>query len=241
MKGSMAVLLGALLGALAPAAGAATEEETERVVRAAEGFARDRAPDALRDPVTLRERRTAPRDVVTRGKPLSQALQSHVFFNDAWVYEATAELFYDSDRDGYYRYLRVRFDVDTVHEALWVYAALFLSADGETWEELYVTDDFLVHGTSPDDDYEVETELLQGYPPGEYDLLIELYDADHGLLVDEYGPLESPALALLPLEDAEWDGAVEHDDDGGGGSTTWPFLALLAAAALARRTRPMLP
>ena len=42
--------------------------------------------------------------------------------------------------------------------------------------------------SDPDDDYEVETELVAGYSTGRYDVLIELYDAATGVLVDEFGP-----------------------------------------------------
>jgi MYXO-CTERM domain-containing protein len=71
--------------------------------------------------------------------------------------------------------------------------------------------------------------------------LIELYDALHGDLIDEFGPAESSALALLPLEDAARDGVDAGppvDDDGGGGSMTWWAVAALGLALLvARRGR----
>src|SRR5690606_25856177 len=142
-----------------------------------------------------------------------------------------------------YRYLRARFDAGTVYTSMYVDAALFLSADRETWEEYHVADDFLIRGSSPGDDYEVETELLVGYPAGEDDLLVELYAADYGVLVDEYGPFESAGLALLPLEDAEHDGVryVESHGHGGGGAGGWPLLGLLGAAALGRRLRRPAP
>src|SRR5690606_10067581 len=109
------------------------------------------------------------------------------------------------------------------------------------------TDDFLVEGAIADDAYEVETELLSGYPPGEYDLLIELYDADTGVFVDELGPVQTSALALLPLEDREHDQpppTVIIHDHGGGGAASPALLLLLgvlaAAAARGRRHSPVI-
>ncbi len=104
--------------------------------------------------------------------------------------------------------------------------------------------DFDIWGSDPDDDYEVETELVSGYSTGLYDVLIELYDADTGELVDEFGPNESPEFSLLPLEDSGRDGApvaaarlrTTTTDDGGGGAVSWLGLAgLLGALALRRR------
>ena len=137
----------------------------------------------------------------------------------------------------------MRFDADSIFDEVWLYAEIYVSADGTAWEHLYSTQDFLIEGTSPDDDYEVETELVSGYSTGRYDVLIELYDADTGELVDEYGPNENPTeFELLPLEDSGRDGAVialppvTYTDDGGGGAFSWlGVLGLLGALGLRRR------
>jgi MYXO-CTERM domain-containing protein len=166
------------------------------------------------------------------------------------VYDATTEIFSDRDRDGYHSYLRVRFDADTIYTYSYVYAEIYVSADGTAWELLYSTQDFDIWGSDPDDDYEVETELISGYSTGLYDVLIELYDADTGELVDEFGPNESPEFSLLPLEDSGRDGAPvpppdygydydDHDHDGGGGAVSWLGLASLLGALALRRRRPV--
>jgi MYXO-CTERM domain-containing protein len=137
----------------------------------------------------------------------------------------------------------VQFDVDSIYSESYVYAEIYLSADGTSWEHLYSTDDFAVWGSDPDDDYEVETELVEGYSTALYDVLVEIYDADTGELVDEYGPNESPLFSVLPLEDSGRDGvvvvppppAVVHD--GGGGAVSWLGLAGLIGALAARRRR----
>jgi MYXO-CTERM domain-containing protein len=163
-------------------------------------------------------------------------------YGDSWVYEATTDVFTDRDGDGYYRRLRVRFDVDSIFPSAWVYAEIYLSADGDSWEHLYSTRDFEVFGSDPNDDYEVETELVSGYIAGLYDVLIELYDADTGELLDEFGPNESSDFSLVPLEDSGRDGSIvvlppiSHGDESGGGAVSWLGLAgLLGALALRRR------
>jgi hypothetical protein len=108
---------------------------------------------------------------------------------------------------------------------------------------LYSTDDFAIWGSDPDDDYEIETELVSGYSTALYDVLIELYDADTGELVDEFGPNESPAFSMLPLEDAGRDGVVIAPPpvvvhDGGGGAVTWLGLVGLLGLLVVRRRFP---
>jgi hypothetical protein len=132
------LVLGANVAAAQTAAG--TEE---RVTRSAAGPVSDHAADELRDPTTFEVSRRDPSEITVKprrapGKGLS-TLQA---YGDSWVYEATTDAFADRDADGYFRYLRVRFDVDSIYTTMWVYAEIYLSADGESWEHLYSTDDF---------------------------------------------------------------------------------------------------
>jgi hypothetical protein len=238
--------LTALSLALAASAGAApvVDPTQERVTRSAEGHARDHAADELRDPTTFTTLRREPGDVLTKPRnggssaKGSSTLQSA--YGDSWIYEATIDAFADHDADGYFRFVRVQFDVDTIYTEAWVYAEIYLSADGNAWEHLYSTQDFAVWSQDPGDDYEVETELVSGYPAGLYDVLIEIYDADTGELVDEFGPNESPEFSLLPLEDATRDQLpppVVIVENGGGGAVSWLGLAaLLGGLGLRRRT-----
>jgi len=212
----------------------------DRVIRTTQGFRTERAPDELRNPFTLEESRTGANQLITKLKARGPDIVASTSFGDSWIYDASTELFYDLDRDGYYHYLRVQFDADTIYDNMLVYAEIYLSADGVAWEHLFTTDDFRIWGTDPDDDYEVETELVSGYSTGQYDVLIELYDANYGDLLDEFGPDESSALSLLPLEDSGRDGVGPlpvSDSYGGGGAMSWPMLAALLASALAVRRR----
>lgn len=222
------------------AAAQSTAGSEERVTRSAAGPASDHAADELRDPTAFELIRRDPAEIETKPRTSNKGTSRVRAFGDSYVYEATTDAFADRDADGYFRYLRVRFDVDSIYSSSWVYAEIYLSADGNAWEHLYSTQDFEVFGSDPEDDYEVETELVSGYVAGLYDVLIEIYDADTGELVDEFGPNESSEFSLLPLEDATRDGAPLPPPDehhGGGGAVSWLGLAGLLGALTLRRRR----
>jgi hypothetical protein len=166
---------------------------------------------------------------------------------DHWIYDADVVLFDDYDNDGFYRFLSVRIDADTIRDSAYVFAELYLSADGLTWEHYHTTDDFLIGGETSDDEIYVETELSSGYPTDYYDLLIELYDADFETYSDEFGPNQSDGMALLALEDATQDPRpvqVTVVQDGGGGAFSWlllPPLLLAGRRGLMRSLRGRAP
>jgi hypothetical protein len=227
-------------------AAAQTAPAEERVTRSADGPASDHAADELRDPSTFETVRRAPNEVSIKPRVSGSNkgfASPQAVYGDSYIYDATVDVFSDRDDDGYYRYLRVRFDADTTHTFRYVYAEIYLSADGTAWEHLYTTKDFIIWGQDPDDDYEVETELVSGYSTGLYDVLIELYDADDLDLVDEFGPNESSDFSLVPLEDSGRDGALivlppeTHTHEGGGGAFSWLGVAALAGALGLRRRR----
>lgn len=229
--------------AAASVAAAPADDTEERITRSAEGRTGDHAADELRDPTSFVVTRRAASEIAQ--KPRSTRADNRVrataaaSYGDSWIYDAYTDLFLDLDNDGYYHRLRVTFDADTLFTYSFVYAEIYISADGSAWEHLYTTADFEIRGTDPDDDYEVETDLVSGYSTGLYDVLIELYDADTGELVDEFGPNESPEFSLLPLEDSTRDGVVivVPPDDGGGGAVHWLALPGLLAAFLRRKRR----
>ncbi len=99
------------------------------------------------------------------------------------IYHADVRLLSDLDGDGFHHALRVLFDVDVNYDGATVYAKLYLSRQGEPWSQYYTTDLFSIFGDDPADAYEVETELLEGYAPGYYAVLIEIYSLDHAYMV----------------------------------------------------------
>jgi hypothetical protein len=155
-----------------------------------------------------------------------------------WIYDASIDLFSDLDRDGYYAGIDLNFDADTVYSFADVYAVIYLSYDFGPWNEYAVTEDFTILGASGDDEYFVETELVSGYITGDYDVLIELFDADNGVFVASFGPEDSSQLSYLPLEDVLRDtppGTTVVVNQGGGGVFgLLSLLALMSAAGLKR-------
>jgi hypothetical protein len=99
------------------------------------------------------------------------------------IYEADVQLIADLDGDGFHHAINVFFDVDVSIDSATVYAKLYLSREGEPWSQYFTTDLFAIHGDDYSDAYEVETELMEGYAPGYYAVLVEIYSLDHAGMV----------------------------------------------------------
>ena len=157
---------------------------------------------------------------------------------DFWFYDAWVDLYADVDNDGYYSGIDLTFDADTIYGVAEVYAVVYLSYELGPWNEYAVTEDFTILGTSGTDEYFIETDLVAGYPTGEYDILIELFDTFDNSFVASIGPEDTSQLALLPLEDMDRDSVQPTQivvNQGGGGSLGWLLLLGLGFAARARR------
>ena len=154
---------------------------------------------------------------------------------DFWFYLADVELYGDSDRDGYYSGIDLLFDVDTYYSVADIYAVAYLSYEGGPWEEYAVTEDFTIFGSSGTDDYVIVTDLVSGYPRGDYDILIEVFDAHTSEFLAFFGPEDASELAFLPLEDMDRDTPVTETritvNSGGGGASDVFLLMLLGITA----------
>lgn len=166
------------------------------------------------------------------------SIESRTPNTDFWFYTVDVELFADQDRDGYYTGIDLLFDADTYYDIADVYAVIYLSFEYGPWNEYAETEDFTIFGSSATDEYIVETDLVEGYPTGNYDILIELYDTYDNALVATIGPEDTSELSILPLEDIGRDAPAGTTqvvvNSGGGGSLSW-FLLLGLAAAVARK------
>jgi hypothetical protein len=164
----------------------------------------------------------------------------YIYEGDISVYDASTTLISDFDHDGFYHRFSVGIDADTVYATSYVYAELYLSYEGGPWNYYASSDAFHIHGDSALDVFYVETELAEGFPAGYYDVRIELYDADTGEWLLNYGPYDDSSLTALPLEDSM------HDDDyystgyttevivaGHGGMSAW-LLAVFGLAGVFR-------
>ena len=138
--------------------------------------------------------------------------------SDFWFFEAGSTLRSDRDGDGFHREFRVRFDADVISGGAIVFARLYLRRVGDLdWLLYHETDDFEIIGEDGDDDYFVTTTLDDGWPTGDYDVLIDLYESGFPGIVATIGPEDSGALALLPLEETGLDLPIElpgYDIDG---------------------------
>jgi hypothetical protein len=177
----------------------------------------------------------------TVAKVGDSSVQQSTAFGDFWFYAVDVELFNDVDRDGYFHGIDILFDADTIYSLADVYVVAYLSYEGGPWNEYAVSEDITLFGSTSTDDYVMVTELLQGYPTGRYDVLLELYDADTGLFLAEMGPRDSFELQELPLEDSDLDrpyvAPAVAVTSGGGGSSSIPFLIALLGVLLLSRQR----
>lgn len=180
-----------------------------------------------------------------RNKSSRSAEQQKVVSNNAaapntdfWFYDAYVDLYADIDRDGFFSGIELTFDADTIYAIADVYAVVYLSYELGPWNEYAVTEDFTILGASGTDEYFIETDLVAGYPTGDYDILIELFDAFDNSFVASIGPEDTSELAILPLEDMNRD-ALETTqivvNSSGGGSFSWLLLLGLGVAVRARR------
>ena len=156
-----------------------------------------------------------------------------------WFYDVDVVLFSDFDRDGYYFGIDLLFDADTTYAVADVYAVLYLSYEYGPWNEYASTDDFTLFGGTSADDYVVETELVSGYATGNYDILIELFDAYDGTFLTSIGPEDTSELSILPLEDSTRDavsgGTTQVVVNSGGGSLSLFLLFGLLAVRMTLR------
>ena len=73
----------------------------------------------------------------------------------------------------------------------------------------------------------VESELLNGFPSAEYEVLIEIYDASSDELVAVYDGNNDADLYLLSLESKEYESIqVVVIREHGGSASLWSFLLL---------------
>jgi hypothetical protein len=169
------------------------------------------------------------------------ALRSAVADSNFWFYSADVVLFNDHDGDGHFHGIDLLFDADTYYTEADVYAVAYLSLGDGPWNEYFATDNFTLFESSADDNFNIVTELVSGYPTGSYDLLIELFDAYDDSFLASFGPADTSALAFLPLEDVNRDTPQETTVivREGGGSLGWlSLLALLCALRIAARRSP---
>lgn len=180
-----------------------------------------------------------PSDIAKTAKPKTALRSSGVLIqsveNNVWFDTIDISFESDLDNNGFYHNLYVRFDADTNYSSVPVYAHFALKRAGAPEVIIHTSSVFTLYGTSAEDWFSIESELLHSLPPAYYDLVIRIYDADYNDLLAEISGFDEPALAELPLEDLSYDEPqvviVEEDS----GSLSWFGLLGLAGIAWYRR------
>lgn len=250
MKPVFALLAGACLLVAISATSAAAEVDAGEAVRTT--ITRHFQGDGRENAVAIKETRDEHAEGTATGTrsskltsgtmPKKSSLMAATANTDFWFYLADVELYADDDRDGYFSGIDLLIDVDTYFSVAEIYAVAYLSFEGGPWEEYAVTENFTIFGSSGTDDYVIVTDLVAGYPRGDYDLLVEVFDARDDTFLAFIGPDESSELALLPLEDMNRDAPVSTEtritvNNGGGGSLGLVMLLVLAAVVFVSRVR----
>ena len=155
------------------------------------------------------------------------------------IYDANVFLLSDLDSDGFHHAFNLSFDVDVSIDSATVYAKLYLSRDGGPWSQYHTTDLFNIFGDDYSDAYEVTTELMEGYPPGYYDVLIEVFSLNHAGMVTsqvlDYYYLGKDVM----LEDLDRDEIYVYEEtyySYGAGSFTLIWLLLIVQVVTAARS-----
>ena len=121
------------------------------------------------------------------------------------LYDAAAELSGDLDYDGYYHRIKISFDADVDSALETVYAKLYLSHQGSVWKQYASSDLFEIRYDDSADRYEIITELIEGYQPGYYEVLIELHSLHHsGIVASRIVEFDDLGF-VLSLEDLDHD------------------------------------
>ena len=162
---------------------------------------------------------------------------------DIYVYDAFTELISDFNYNGFYHRFSVAVDVDTIYDTSYVYAELYLSLEGGPWNHYASSQNYHIYRDSESDTFIIETELADGFPPGYYDIKIDIYNADTGQWITNYGPYEDASLSGLPLEDSFYDDSyydgypieTEIVVAGHAGSMSWWLLLLPTLIIAVRR------
>ena len=149
---------------------------------------------------------------------------------DAWV-----ELSGDIDHDGFFHRIKTTFDADVNTPAETVYAKLYLSYEGGPWQQYADSDLYGIFYDSVDDSYEVVGELIEGYPPGYYEVLIELHSFYHpGVVASRMVSFDEEGYSIT-LEDLSFDEVYvqeevyyEPDYIVSSGSFSWAGILMLS-------------
>jgi hypothetical protein len=157
--------------------------------------------------------------------------------NEFWIYETWVTLDNDIDYDGYHSTFTVEFDADTIFTQAPVYAVLYIGRN-DVYDAIHVSSDFFIYGEDSTDSFTIESTLVSGFPTRDYDVLLELYDADTETLVAYSDSYDNADFAFLPLESENNEFVVEETVvivEERGGSTSLLSILCLGLVIAGRR------
>ena len=169
------------------------------------------------------------------GKPKSRTTNHSE--PDFWIFDSWSELYRDNDYDNYYSALRLSVDVDSVYTQAPVYLVVYLGDEVE-YTSVHVSSVFDVYGDDTTDYLTMDIALVSGFPPYDYDVLVEVYDAQTDELVVFSDAQDDADLSLLSLESADYDRAhtdtVVVVEEHGGSLAGYGLLAMFIAGVWRR-------
>ncbi len=183
------------------------------------------------------EQKQQHRETKFNGTSKQFASTSFVTTSDFWIYDSWLSLDLDLDYDGYYSKFTLEFDADTVYADAPVYAVIYLGTN-DYYESIHVTSEFYIYGEDSSDSFVIASELIRGFPPRDYDVLIELYDAYSEQLVATADYYTDADLSYVSLESENYESVYEETVvivEEHGGSTAWySLIALIGVVAFKR-------
>ena len=151
--------------------------------------------------------------------------------NEFWIYDSWVRLQQDLDYDGYFSTFSVEFDADTIFVDAPVYAVLYLGQNG-VYDAIHVSSEFFIYGEDSSDSFVIESTLVSGFPSYDYDILLELYDAQTEQLVAFSDGYDNAEFAFVPLESETNEYIVEDTVvivEEHGGTLNWATLLFIIA------------
>lgn len=130
---------------------------------------------------------------------------------EIWVADVDVHVYNDSDVDGFFSGFSVNLDVDVEWHSADVFATFYLKTPNTEPQLLHSTLVFSIFERLVTDQYQVDVELVDNYPANDYDLIIDIVDAQSLSVVDTISFNTHRNLAGLPLESANYQLVPVHD------------------------------
>ena len=139
--------------------------------------------------------------------------RNHVDELEIWVADVGVQLFNDSDIDGYFAGFRITLDVDIEREWADVYAEIYVQPAGTSARLLHATNVFSIFNRASSDVYQVELDLTDNFLADDYNVLIDIVNANTARVVDTVSSATHANLEGLPLESVDFQANLDGPSD----------------------------